>query len=74
MLHDMILGSKRIYQLALSILVENEIVIWGMEKKGKQKQEAYLTGTHSVLKGVSTFPSEVTTCEKNHSRSTQTES
>lgn len=43
-----------------------------MEKK-EQKQEAYLTGTHSVLKGVLTFPSEIETWEKNHSKSTQTE-
>lgn len=73
MLHDMILVLKRGYQLFLSIHLQNDMVIGEMENKGKQKQEAYLTGTHSVLKGVSPFPSEIEACEKNHSKLTRTE-
>lgn len=36
----MIQASKRGYQLVLLILLQNEMVIGEMEKRGKQKQEA----------------------------------
>lgn len=50
--HDITLESRRGYQLFLLILLQNEMVIREIEEKGKEKPEAYVTGTNSVLREV----------------------
>lgn len=70
--YGMILASKRGYTLFLLIRLQNKIIKVEIEKKRKAKTR-HLPNYNPLSDQGSTFPSEVATCERNHSKSTQTE-